>query len=100
MQFRSVLLVASTVTVLAAALWGVAAAGNDPDGRVMQLDRSGAATVTVIAAMCWLARWLDRRDERRRREYRRREAALIRSAAKLDVATTKPLPRLHSVRHP
>lgn len=100
-MFRPVLIVPVTATVLGAALWGVAAAETQDPGGGMMLDRAGAVTVSVIAAMCWgmlaLAHWLVRRDDRQRREYRRREAAVIRSAAKGGVATTKPLPLLREV---
>lgn len=73
------------------------------DGVAIRGLSAWAAMTGVIAALCWAGcirgRRVDDRLQRVAEEYRRREAALIRTAALLadEQPTTGPLPRLYPV---
>jgi hypothetical protein len=62
---RSLKITAIALTAFSAALWGGAAADmwGDMPARVMPADRSGAVTVTIVAALCWLALGLRRQGD-------------------------------------
>jgi hypothetical protein len=100
----------STASIIAASAalgsWGLAAASAyaafDPRG--LAIEVGAGTTSSLIAVMCWLTRGLLKRDDARYRqldgEYRRREAALIKTVARLSgyPTPTQPLPRLRPVR--
>jgi hypothetical protein len=99
-RFRPISIGSTFFTVIAVVAWGLVAAGvRNP----VILDVAG--TSAAIAAACWLASLLIRRDDDRHRrdddryrqvagEYRRREAALIRTAGWLAERPTEPMTRL------
>jgi hypothetical protein len=92
-RFRPISIGSTFFTVIAVVAWGLVAAGvRNP----VILDVAG--TSAAIAAACWLASLLIRRDDDRYRqvagEYRRREAALIRTAGWLAERPTEPMTRL------
>jgi len=92
------------MTVGAGVFWSFMIAAVWVDlGDITPVIRTAAATFAVIAAMLWLvdgrAEGWDRRFMGVTDEYRRREAVLIKMAARLaDEPTTGPLPRLYPVR--
>jgi hypothetical protein len=62
---RSLKVTAIILSVASVVLWGVEGAdvlGCVP-ARVGPADRSGAVTVTIVAALCWLARGLRRQGD-------------------------------------
>lgn len=105
-QFRLISVASVAVTALAAATWGLAVAWTLTGSRlpVVRLDGWAAVAVSALAGVCWLARFLIMRDDARYRklegQYRRREAALIRTVARLAGVPTPPhpLPPLRPVR--
>ena len=58
-----ILMSAITASAFSAALWGVAIAGAWTASALADA-RAGAQTTSVIAAACWLARGMRRRDAR------------------------------------
>ena len=60
MRSSSLKIISVILSVISAVLWGIAAAGacGTLPARGVPLDRTAAGTVTVVAALCWLARGL------------------------------------------
>jgi hypothetical protein len=99
------LLISITSTAVAALLWALSLAATFCmlSHRMLSVEVAAACTASVIAAVCWLEGWrINDTNERLRRvtnEYRRREAALIKTAAYAAGAqTTGPQPVLYPVR--
>ena len=67
-EFRRMLAVSISVTVMAAALWGLATdwTVTHEERTAVSLDRPAAAALLVIAAMCWVHLWEAAHDRDKR----------------------------------
>lgn len=109
-QFRPILIASIGFTAIAAVMWALAIGWGAAHVYMTAqlLDRSGAIAATAVAGIWWAVLvavlvLIRRDDERYRRldgEYRRREAALIKTVGRLTgiPTPTRPLPRLRPVR--
>lgn len=77
MRFRAIMITSISVTLMAAALWGIAIAGiwGSPNPVEIADDQTGAAVSTLTAVMLWAVRRRDRRD--RDRAARDQERAIL-----------------------
>lgn len=97
-QFRLSTVVSVAVTLVAAVMWGLAVAWTLTGSSlpVVRLDGWAAIAVSALAGVCWLWRFLVIRDDARHRkleaEYRRREAVLLKTVARLAGVPTPPHP--------
>lgn len=106
-RVRPMLAISIGFTIAAAVMLALAAAltATRSTAVFVSLDRDGAVSSVVIAAMCWLELRRDRQREKRdgergrvEDEYRRREEALIRTlSSQLSDAPTGPLRQLRAL---
>lgn len=107
MRVRPICAASMIVSAAALATCGLAVDWTigDTDLRAVPLVRSAAIAMLVIAVLCWAMLALVKRDDRKRQEldgeYRRREAVLIKTVARISggiPTPTQPLPHLRPVR--
>lgn len=103
-QYQSVSVASITSAIAAVCAWGLAAlsAWGNQDPRGLAIEVGIGTTATLVSVMWQLTGRRERLDRERldmlAAEYRRREAVLIKAAARLaDAPETGPLPRLYPV---